>query len=319
MSKYKRNKISLIGSGQIGSNLALMATQQNLGDVVLFDIVEGMPQGKALDLYQTTSVQGLNSVITGTNSYEDIQDSDLVIITAGIPRKSGMSRDDLLGINGKIMKDVAQNVKRYAPDAMVIIISNPLDAMVYLFKSITNFPKNRVMGMAGVLDSARFRTFLSMETGVSVEDINAFVLGGHGDTMVPLARYSFIGGIPLTEYPGLSSERLASIIDRTRKGGGEIVGLLKTCSAFYAPAASAIAMSRSILFDQKRVLPAAVYCDGEYGYQDLFIGLPVLLGSGGVEKILEINLSPEEKAELDKSADAVIGLKKDLKRLGLVS
>ncbi len=316
MEKNKRSKIAIIGAGQIGSNLALMTAQKGLGDVILFDIIESMPQGKALDLYQTTPVQGLNSIIKGTNHYEDIEGSDIVIITAGMPRKPGMSRDDLLSVNAKIMKSVAENIKKYAPNSYVIIVSNPLDAMVYLFYKITNFPKNRVMGMAGVLDAARFRTFISMETGISVEDIFAFVLGGHGDTMVPLARYSYVGGIPLLNFPGITQEKIDSMIERTRKGGGEIVALLKTGSAFYAPAASAISMAESILRDQKKIFPSAVYCEGEYGYHELFIGLPAVLGANGVEKIIEIKLDPQEKSELDKSAAAVEILKNDLQRLG---
>ncbi|RME91787.1 MAG: malate dehydrogenase [Candidatus Hydrogenedentota bacterium] len=319
MSKFQRPKIALIGAGQIGANLALMAAQKNLGDVVLYDIVEDMPQGKALDLYETTPVQGLNSVIQGTNDYKDIEGADIVIITAGIPRKPGMSRDDLLNTNAGIMKTVAENVKKYAPDAYVIVISNPLDAMVYLFYKISGFPKNRVMGMAGVLDAARFRTFISMETGISVEDISAFVLGGHGDSMVPLPRYSYVGGIPLPDYPGLTKEKIDAMVERTRKGGGEIVALLKTGSAFFAPAASAIAMAESIVRDKKRVYPAAVKCEGEYGYNDLFIGLPAVFGANGVEKIIEIELTPEEKEALDTSAKAVEKLKEDLVRLGFLS
>lgn len=319
MSKFKRPKLAMIGAGQIGGNLALMAAQKGLGDVVLFDIVDGMPQGKALDLYETTPVDGFSSAITGTNEYKDIEGADVVIITAGLPRKPGMSRDDLLEKNATIMKDVAENVKKYAPDAFVIVISNPLDAMVYLFKQVTGFDKSKVMGMAGVLDAARFRAFISMETGISVEDITAFVLGGHGDTMVPLPRYSYVGGIPLPHYPGLTEEKIEAMVDRTRKGGGEIVALLKTGSAFYAPANSAITMAESILRDKHRVFPAAVYCDGEYGYSDMFIGLPVVLGASGVEKIIEIDLKPEEKEALDNSAKAVEGLKDDLKRLGFLS
>ncbi|MCB1147203.1 MAG: malate dehydrogenase [Leptospiraceae bacterium] len=318
MNKYKRNKISLIGAGQIGANLAMMAAQKNLGDVVMFDVVESMPMGKALDIHQTTPVQGLSSTITGTNSYADIEGSDLIIITAGIPRKPGMSRDDLLQTNAKIMTDVAQNVKKYAPNAFVIVISNPLDAMVYLFQKVSGMPKQKVLGMAGVLDAARFRTFISMETGVSVEDITAFVLGGHGDTMVPLPRYSTVGGIPLTEYPGLSAEKIDAMVKRTAGGGGEIVALLKTGSAFFAPAASAIAMAESILFDKKRIFPCAVYCEGEYGYKDMHIGLPAMLGAEGIEKILEVKLTAEEKSALDNSAKAVEGLKEDLKRLGFL-
>lgn len=318
MSKFKRAKLAMIGAGQIGGNLAMMAAQKGLGDVVLFDIKEGTPQGKGLDIHETTPVDGLSSVITGTNKYEDIEGADVVIITAGIPRKPGMSRDDLLNTNAGIMKQVAENVKKYAPNAFVIVISNPLDAMVYLFQKVSGFPKSQVMGMAGVLDAARFRTFISMETGVSVADINAFVLGGHGDTMVPLPRYSYIGGIPLPDYPGMTQEKIDAMVDRTRKGGGEIVALLKDGSAFFAPAASAIVMAESILRDQKRIFPAAVLCEGEYGYNDLFIGLPAMLGSEGIEKIIEIKLSDSEKAELDNSAKAVEGLKDDLKRLGFL-
>ncbi len=318
MSKFKRAKLAMIGAGQIGGNLAMMAAQKGLGDVVLFDVVESMPLGKALDIYETTPVDGLNCKITGTNDYADIAGADIVIITAGIPRKPGMSRDDLLNTNAGIMKSVAENVKKYAPDAFVIVVSNPLDAMVYLFQKISGFPKNRVMGMAGVLDAARFRTFISMETGVSVADISAFVLGGHGDTMVPLPRYSTVGGIPLPNYPGMTKEKIDAMVERTRNGGGEIVALLKTGSAFFAPAASAIAMAQSILRDEKRIYPCAVYCEGEYGYKDLHIGLPAILGAGGVEKIIEIELLPEEKAALDHSAKAVEGLKSDLNRLGFI-
>lgn len=316
--QHKRAKIALIGAGQIGGNLALMAVQKGLGDVVLFDVVDGVPQGKALDIYESTPVDGYSNSLTGTNSYEDVKDADLVIITAGIPRKPGMSRDDLLGTNAKIMTEVATNLKRVAPNAFVIVISNPLDAMVYLFQKVSGFAKNKVMGMAGVLDAARFRTFISMETGVSVADISAFVLGGHGDTMVPLPRYSYVGGVPLPDYPGLTAQKIEEMVARTRNGGGEIVALLKTGSAFYAPAASAIAMAESILRDQRRVFPAAVYCEGEYGYHDLHIGLPVILGKNGVEKIIEIKLTAEEKAALDKSAEAVEGLKADLKRLNFI-
>jgi len=318
MSKYSRKKIALIGAGQIGSNLALMAAQSSLGDIVLFDILEGMPQGKALDIVESLPVLGLNSSITGTNDYKDIEGADMVIITAGIPRKPGMSRDDLLNTNAKIMTDVATNVKKHAANAFVIVISNPLDAMVYLFYKVSGFAKNKVMGMAGVLDAARFRTFISMETGVSVEDVSAFVLGGHGDSMVPLPRYSYVGGVPLPDYPGLSAEKIAEMIERTKKGGGAIVALLTTGSAFYTPAASAVAMAKSILFDQKRVFPAAVLCDGEYGYKDIFIGLPAIFGEGGVEKTLEIDLKADEKEALDSSAAAVEQLKEDLKRMKLV-
>ena len=300
-----RTKIALIGAGQIGGTMALLAAQKELGDVILFDIVEGVPQGKGLDVMETTPVEGCNSTITGTNSYEDIRGADVCIVTAGIPRKPGMSRDDLVATNTKIVKDVAENIKKYAPDSFVIVITNPLDAMVYVMQKVTGFPKNRVMGMAGVLDSARFRAFISMETGVSVNDITAFVLGGHGDTMVPLSRYSTIGGIPLPDYPGLSAEKIRAMEDRTRNGGGEIVNLLKTGSAFYAPGASAIAMAESIIRDQKRIFPCAVLCEGEYGHTGIFMGVPVILGEKGIEKIIEIQLTADEKAALDKSAAAV--------------
>ncbi|PKL30507.1 MAG: malate dehydrogenase [Spirochaetae bacterium HGW-Spirochaetae-10] len=300
-----RKKIALIGAGQIGGTMALLAAQKELGDVILFDIVEGVPQGKGLDVMETTPVEGCNSTVTGTNSYEDIRGADICIVTAGIPRKPGMSRDDLVATNTKIVKDVAENIKKYAPDSFVIIITNPLDAMVYVMQKVTGFPKSRVMGMAGVLDSARFRAFISMETGVSVNDITAFVLGGHGDTMVPLSRYSTIGGIPLPDYPGLSAEKIRAMEDRTRNGGGEIVNLLKTGSAFYAPGASAIAMAESIIRDQKRIFPCAVLCEGEYGQSGIFMGVPVILGEKGVEKIIEIQLTADEKAALDKSAGAV--------------
>ncbi|MBW7857913.1 MAG: malate dehydrogenase [Leptonema sp. (in: Bacteria)] len=300
-----RKKIALIGAGQIGGTMALLAAQKELGDIVLFDIVEGVPQGKGLDIMEATPVEGCSSTITGTNSYEDIRGADICIVTAGIPRKPGMSRDDLVSTNTKIVKDVAENIKKYAPNAFVIIITNPLDAMVYVMQKVTGFPKNRVMGMAGVLDSARFRAFISMETGVSVNDITAFVLGGHGDTMVPLSRYSTIAGIPLPDFPGLTPDKIKAMEDRTRSGGGEIVNLLKTGSAFYAPGASAIAMAESILRDQKRIFPCAVLCEGEYGHSGIFMGVPVLLGEKGVEKIIEIQLTGDEKASLDKSATAV--------------
>ena len=300
-----RKKIALIGSGQIGGTMALLAAQKELGDIVLFDIVEGVPQGKALDIKETTPVEGCNADLSGANDYSAIKDSDIVIVTAGLPRKPGMSRDDLISTNTKIVKQVAEGIRDNAPNAFVIVITNPLDAMVYVMKKITGFPKNRVMGMAGVLDSARFRAFISMETGVSVQDINAFVLGGHGDTMVPLPRYSTIAGIPLPDFPGLSSEKIEAMCERTRKGGGEIVNLLKTGSAFYAPGASAIAMAESILRDQKRVFPCAVLCEGEYGQNGIFMGVPVVLGEKGVEKIIEIQLNDSEKSALDNSANAV--------------
>ncbi len=313
-----RKKIALIGAGQIGGTMALLAAQKELGDVVLFDVVEGVPQGKALDLYQTTPVEGMNARLIGTNEYKDIEGADVCIVTAGLPRKPGMSRDDLVSTNTKIIKQVAEGIKQYAPNSFVIVVTNPLDAMVYVMQRVTGFPKNRVMGMAGVLDSARFRTFISMETGVSVEDITAFVLGGHGDTMVPLPRYSTIGGIPLPDYPGLNAEKIAAMVKRTANGGGEIVNLLKTGSAFYAPGASAIAMAQSILHDQKRIFPCAVLCEGEYGHSGIFMGVPVVLGSAGVEKVIEIQLSAEEKTALDKSAAAVKELCAVVDSLGIL-
>ncbi|MDH5716618.1 MAG: malate dehydrogenase [Spirochaetia bacterium] len=316
---FQKPKIAVIGAGMIGGNLAYMAAKKGLGDIVLFDIVEGLPQGKALDILETTPIEKINSNLIGTNNYEDIKDADVIIITAGIPRKPGMSRDDLLSTNAKIMAQVAENVKRYAPNSYVIVISNPLDAMVYLFYKISGFHKNRVMGMAGILDASRFRAFIALETGISVESISAFVLGGHGDSMVPLPRYSYVGGVPLPHFPGMTSEKIESIVERTRKGGGEIVALLKTGSAFYAPAASAMAMTESIIRDQKKVFPAAVYCEGEYGYNDLFIGLPAVFGGNGMEKIIEIELEPNEKEALDKSAAAVESLKENLKTLNFIT
>ena len=313
-----RKKIALIGAGQIGGTMGLLAAQKELGDIVLIDVVEGVPQGKGLDLFQATPVGGHHSQIQGSNSYADLKNADICIVTAGLPRKPGMSRDDLVGANTKIVKTVAEAIRDHAPQAFVILVTNPLDAMVYVMQKITGFPRNRVLGMAGILDSARFRAFISMETGVSVEDITAFVLGGHGDTMVPLPRYSTIGGIPLPEYPGLSPDKIESMVDRTRKGGGEIVALLKTGSAFYAPAAAAISMAEAILRDQKRMFPCAVLCEGEYGHNGIFMGLPVILGANGLEKIVEIRLSPEEKKALDHSANAVRELMEVVDKSGLL-
>jgi len=300
---FTRPKISLIGAGQIGGNLAMMAAQKELGDVVLFDIVEGMPQGKALDIAEMAPVQDFDANIRGTNDYADVAGSDVVIVTAGLPRKPGMSRDDLLDTNVKIMTDVASNLKKYAPDAFIIVISNPLDAMVYTMAKITGLPKNQVVGMAGVLDSGRFCYFVSEKLGVSVEDVTAFVLGGHGDDMVPVVQYCSVGGVPLDQL--MSAEDIEAIANRTRKAGGEIVGLLKTGSAFYSPAASAIAMAESYLRDKKRVLPAAALCQGEYGVDNLFLGVPVVIGKGGVEKILEVQLNPADQEALKISASHV--------------
>jgi malate dehydrogenase len=306
-----RKKIALIGAGQIGGTLALLAATKELGDVVLFDIMDGVPQGKALDLAQSGPVEGFNSDLKGTSEYKDIQGADVVIVTAGVPRKPGMSRDDLLEINLKVMEQVGAGIAKYAPEAFVICITNPLDAMVWALQKFSGLPANRVVGMAGVLDSARFRYFIADELKVSVEDVTAFVLGGHGDTMVPLARYSTVAGIPLTDLVRmnwLTKEKLEAIIQRTRDGGAEIVGLLKTGSAFYAPAASAIAMAESYLKDKKRLLPAAAFLKGEYGVKSTYVGVPVVIGAGGVERIVEIQLSGAEQKQFDKSVQAVNGL-----------
>ncbi len=301
-----RPKIALIGGGQIGGTLALLAAQRELGDVVLFDVVEGMPQGKALDIMESRPVDGYDVDLVGTNDYKDIRGADVVIVTAGFPRKPGMSRDDLLKMNIDIMKTVATNVKEHASKAFVIVISNPLDAMVFAMKRITGFPRERVVGMAGVLDSARFRTFVAMELGVSVEDVTAFVLGGHGDEMVPLPRYCTVAGIPLPDL--MSQEQIDRIVKRTRFAGGEIVELLKTGSAFYSPAAAAIAMAESYLKDKKRVLACAAYLEGEYGVDGLYVGVPVVIGKGGVERVIEIKLGAEERKLFDASVDHVRSL-----------
>jgi malate dehydrogenase len=306
-------KVTVVGAGNVGATAAQRLAEKGLCDVVLVDIVEGVPQGKALDLMEAAPVEKHDGQVTGTNSYEATEGSDIVIITAGIPRKPGMSRDDLISTNAGIVKAVTEQVAKYSPDAVLIIVSNPLDAMCHVAYEASGFPKNRVIGMAGVLDSARFRTFIAMELKVSVENIHAFVLGGHGDTMVPLPRYSTVAGIPITEL--LPQERIAELVGRTANGGAEIVGLLKTGSAFYAPASSAVEMAESILKDRKKILPCAVYLDGEYGYKELFIGVPVKLGAGGVEEIIEIKLTEAEKAALDKSAAAVEELKGVLKNL----
>ena len=306
-----RKKIALIGAGQIGGTLALLVGLKHLGDIVLFDIIEGTPQGKALDIVQAGSVEDFDAHILGTNNYDDIKGADVVIVTAGVPRKPGMSRDDLLGINAKVVRDVGAAIKKNCPKAFVIVITNPLDAMVWVMREACGLPHNMVVGMAGVLDSARFRTFLAQEFKVSIEDVTAFVLGGHGDTMVPLVRYSTVAGIPLPDLIKMgwtTKERLDAIVQRTRDGGAEIVGLLKTGSAFYAPASSAIQMAESFLLDKKRVLPCAAHLKGEYGVKDLYVGVPVVLGAGGVEKVVEIELDASEKAMFDKSVSAVRGL-----------
>src|SRR5712671_4856327 len=310
-STMARNKIALIGSGQIGGTLALLVGLKDLGDVVLFDIVEGVPQGKALDIAQASPIEDFDAKVVGTNDYAQLAGADVVIITAGIPRKPGMSRDDLIGINAKVVTSVGENIKKYCPNAFVIVITNPLDVMVWVMKEVSGLPPTRVVGMAGVLDSARFRYFLAEEFGVSVEDVTCFVLGGHGDTMVPLVRYSTVAGIPLPDLVKMgwtTQVRIDEIVKRTRDGGAEIVNLLKTGSAFYAPAASAIAMAESYLRDKKRVLPCAAYLNGEYGVKDLYVGVPVVLGSKGVERIVEIEFNGAEKAMFDKSVEAVRGL-----------
>ena len=304
----------MIGGGQIGGNLALLAAQKELGDVIIFDIpkAEGMVKGKALDLMQLRPHDGYDSNITGTSDWNDVKGTDVFIITAGIPRKPGMDREDLLGINLGIMKDVATNIKKQAPKAFVIVISNPLDAMVYAFYKVSGFSKNQVIGMAGALDSGRFRTFIAMETGFSVQDVTCMVLGGHGDTMVPVTRLATVGGVPVTDL--ISAERLKEIEDRTRVAGGEIVKLFGNGSAFYAPAQSAIEMAESYIRDKKRVIPCASLCKGEFGVDGYFIGVPTVIGAGGVEKVLEFSLTDEEKAGLNKTLDAV---KKTVAETGL--
>lgn len=306
-----RAKIALIGSGQIGGTLAHLAGMKELGNIVLFDITEGIPQGKALDISESAPVDGFDSKLKGANHYREIKNADVCIVTAGVPRKPGMSRDDLLGINLKVMKAVGEGIKNNAPDAFVICITNPLDAMVWALREFSGLPHEKVVGMAGILDSARFRHFLAEEFSVSVKDITAFVLGGHGDTMVPLPRYSTVGGIPLPDLIRMgwtSQEKIEEIIQRTRDGGAEIVSLLKTGSAFYAPAASAIQMAESYLNDQKRLVPCAAYVNGLYGLKGIYVGVPTVIGSGGVEKIIEINLNDEESLEFKKSIESVNGL-----------
>ncbi len=318
-----RKKIALIGGGQIGGVLAQLIAQKGLGDVILFDIVEDLPQGKTLDIAEASRVDGSSVNLSGTNTYTDIKDSDVVIITAGLPRKPGMSRDDLLATNAKIMKQVAEGVRDNAPNATVIIISNPLDAMVTLFRKVSGFPHNRVMGQAGVLDSSRFSSFIAWELGVSVKDINAMVLGGHGDTMVPLTRYANVNGVPVVELlerkygdAAKAKEVIDAMVERTKKAGGEVVKLLKTGSAFYSPAASAIQMAEAIVKDEKRVLPTCAYLDGEFGVDGYYVGVPAVLGANGVERVLELKLNEEEQAQFDNSVNAVKGLVADMDRLG---
>lgn len=306
-----RKKIALIGSGMIGGTLAHLASLKELGDVVLFDIAEGTPQGKALDLAESSPVDGFDSALSGANDYEAIEGADVCIVTAGVARKPGMSRDDLLGINLKVMEQVGAGIAKYAPDSFVICITNPLDAMVWALQKFSGLPKNKVVGMAGVLDSARFQYFLAEEFNVSVKDVTAFVLGGHGDTMVPLARYSTVGGIPLPDLVDMgwtTKEKLEEIIQRTRDGGAEIVGLLKTGSAYYAPAASGIKMAESYLKDQKRLIPCATHLSGQYGVKDLYVGVPTIIGANGVERVVEIELNKAEQEAFDTSVKAVVGL-----------
>ena len=303
-----RNKIALVGAGQIGGTLALLAGLKNLGDVALIDVVDGVPQGKALDIAQASPIEDFDMGLVGSNGYEALKGADVVIVTAGVPRKPGMSRDDLIAINAKVIATVAENIKTHCPKAFVIVVTNPLDVMVWVMRELSGLPDAKVVGMAGVLDSARFRYFLASEFKVSVEDVTAFVLGGHGDTMVPLVRYSTVAGIPLPDLVAMgwtSQEKIDAIVTRTRNGGAEIVNLLKTGSAFYAPAASAIAMAESYLRDKKRVLPCAAWLTGQYGVKDLYVGVPVVIGAGGVERIVEIKLDPDERRMFDHSVGAV--------------
>ncbi|MCZ7603695.1 MAG: malate dehydrogenase [Melioribacteraceae bacterium] len=318
-----RTKIALIGGGQIGGVLAQLAALRELGDVVMFDVVEDMPQGKTLDIAEASRVDGFDSKLRGTNDYKDIEGSDLVIITAGLPRKPGMSRDDLLSTNAKIMKQVAEGVKEHAPNSIVIIISNPLDAMVTLFQKVSGFPHQRVMGQAGVLDSSRFATFIAWELDLSVKDVNAMVLGGHGDTMVPLIRYANVNGVPVMEMlerkykdAAKAKEVMSAMVERTKMAGGEVVKLLKTGSAFYSPASAAISMAESILKDQKRLLPTCAYLSGEFNVDGYYVGVPAVLGQNGIERIVELSLDADEQAALDNSVNAVKNLVADMERLG---
>ncbi len=323
--EFKRPKIALIGGGQIGGVMAQLIAKRELGDVVMLDIVENLPQGKTLDIAEASKTDHFDVSVSGTNDYKDIEGAGVVIVTSGVPRKPGMSRDDLLGINSGIIKSVGENIKKYAPDSYVIVISNPLDAMVTLMRQVTGFPANRVLGQAGVLDSSRFASFIAWELGVSVKDVSALVLGGHGDTMVPLVRYANVAGIPaleLFERKYKSAEKakevMAKIVDRTAKAGGEVVALLKTGSAFYSPAASAIEMAEAIIKDQKRVLAVCAYLDGEYGVNGYYVGVPAVLGGKGVERIVELTLNDEEQALFDNSVNAVKHLIDDMKKLNLL-
>ncbi len=315
-----RKKIALIGAGNIGGTLAHLILQRNLGDVVLVDVAEGIPQGKSLDLLQSCAIDGLDNTILGTNNYADIKNADVVIITAGVPRKPGMSRDDLLSINAKIIRAVGENISQYCPQAFVIVVTNPLDVMVWLLQQSSKLPPQKVVGMAGILDSGRFKCFLAEALSISTQDIQAFVLGGHGDSMVPLPRYTTVSGIPLPELVQqgwISQQKLDTIIERTRNGGGEIVNLMKTGSAFYAPASSALLMAESYLYNQKRILPCAAWLSGEYGVKDMYVGVPVMIGDKGVERVIELKLTSQEQAQLEASVNSVRKLMDDIKNLGL--
>lgn len=307
----RRNKITIIGAGNVGATAAHWAAIKELGDIVLVDVVEGIPQGKALDLLEAGPIEGFDCRIIGTNNYEDTADSDVIIVTAGVARKPGMSRDDLLRTNYQVVKSVVEQAARYSPNAFLIVVTNPVDVMTYAAWKTVGWPTNRVMGMAGVLDSTRFRTFVAMELGISVEDVTGFVLGGHGDQMVPLVRYSYAGGIPIEKL--IPKDRLDAIVERTRYGGGEIVNLLKTGSAYYAPGASVIQMAEAILKDKKRLIPSIAYLNGEFGHKDIYVGVPTIIGANGVEKVIEIELTPEEQAAFNASVEAVRG---PLKTLG---
>jgi malate dehydrogenase len=298
-----RPKITIIGAGFVGSTAAHWIAAKELGDIVLVDIVEGVPQGKGLDLLESSPIEGFDLNVIGTNDYADTANSDVIVVTSGAPRKPGMSREDLIKINANITRDCIEKASKQSPNAVIIMVNNPLDTMAYLAKQVSGFPKERVIGQAGVLDSARYRTFIAQEAGVSVEDVQAMLMGGHGDEMVPLPRFTTIGGIPVTEF--ISKERLEAIVDRARKGGGEIVNLLKTGSAYYAPSAATVQMVEAVLRDKKRVIPVAAYLEGEYGLNDMYFGVPVVLGAGGVQKVLELPLNDEEQAQVKKSADAV--------------
>ena len=298
-----RKKITVVGAGQVGSTVAQLTAYKNLGDVVIIDIIEGVPQGKALDLQESSCLQVFDSLVTGTNDYKETANSDVVVITAGLPRKPGMSREDLLATNAKIVQSVTEKIMEHSRDPIIIVVSNPLDAMVYMAKKTSNLPKNKIIGMAGVLDSARLRTFVSLELGCSLVDVDAMVLGGHGDSMVPLPRYTSVSGISITEL--MTKEQIDRVVERTRKGGAEIVSLLKTGSAFYAPGSSVVKMIEAILQDKRRILPCTAYLEGEYGWSGIFFGVPVMMGINGIEKIIELKMTDEEKVALDKSAQDV--------------